>query len=84
VRTMGVVALNYAKPGFESADQGTHLFCNSLFRLVRISKILTCLGRLGQNWAGLGRMLGRIEWAKYSMFTGLETVGRINWRGIRV
>jgi len=29
----------------------------------------------------LGRTLGRIKHAKSSMFTGLGTVGRINWGG---
>jgi hypothetical protein len=33
------------------------------------------------SWDGLGRTLGRIKHAKSSMFTGLGTVGRINWGG---
>jgi len=33
------------------------------------------------SWDGLGRTLGRIKCAKSSMFTGLGTVGRINWGG---
>jgi len=33
------------------------------------------------SWDGLGRPLGRIKHAKSSMFTGLGTVGRINWGG---
>jgi len=32
-------------------------------------------------WDGLGRTLGRIKCAKSPMFTGLGTVGRINWGG---
>jgi hypothetical protein len=36
------------------------------------------------SWDGLGRTLGRIKCAKSSMFTGLGTVGRINWGGEKV
>jgi hypothetical protein len=39
------------------------------------------LGRMRRIWDGLGRTLGRIKCAKSSMFTGLGTVGRINWGG---
>jgi hypothetical protein len=35
------------------------------------------------SWDGLGRTLGRIKCAKSPMFTGLGTVGRINWGGRR-
>jgi hypothetical protein len=33
------------------------------------------------SWDGLGRTLGRIKCAKSSMFTGLGTVGWMNWGG---
>jgi hypothetical protein len=84
-RESAKIALNRAKPGFESADKDAYLFCNILFRLVRISKILTRLGRLGRIPGRLGTDVGTDETCKIAnVFRpwdgGTDKLG-INWGG---